>query len=280
MSRTPLVAVTCLVLSLLAGPLQAEEEDLDTQLMRATVKVSHEKSTATGFLLCRPDPKEPQHRQFVLVTAAHVFENIPGNEAILSFRSRQAEGVYKKVPLKVTIRKDGKPRWTKNPSQDVAVLVVVPPDNADLPKLPVDLLATDEAMKKYQIHPGDILACLGYPHRVEANEAGFPILRSGPIASFPLTPTRANKTFLLSINTFEGDSGGPVYLAGPRRSSPGKDKPEEVRLILGLVTGQHFLDEEMKMIYGTTKIRHRLGLAIVVHAVFIKETLDRLTPSP
>jgi hypothetical protein len=144
----------------------------------------------------------------------------------------------------------------------------------------VDLLATDETLKKFEIHPGDTLACLGYPHRVEANEAGFPILRNGPIASFPLLPTRANKTFLLSTNTFEGDSGGPVYLAGPRRSSPGKDKPKEVRLILGLVTGQYFLDEEMKMIYGTTKIRHRLGLAIVVHAVFIKETLDRLTTTP
>jgi hypothetical protein len=90
MSRTPLVAVSCLAL-LLTGPLQASEEDLDTQLMRATVKVSHEKSTATGFLLCRPDPKEPQRSQFVLVTAAHVFENIPADEAILSFV--QAAGI-------------------------------------------------------------------------------------------------------------------------------------------------------------------------------------------
>jgi hypothetical protein len=120
------------------------------------------------------------------------------------------------------------------------------------------------------------VACLGYPHRVESNEAGFPVLRSGSVASFPLVPTAANRTFLLSANTFEGDSGGPVYLADCRRCLPGRDEPQEVRLILGLVTGQHFLDEEMKMVYGTTKVRHRLGLAIVVQAAFIRETLDRL----
>ena len=66
------------------------------------------------------------------------------------------------------------------------------------------------------------------------------------------------------------------YLADPNRNLPGKDKPEPVRLILGLVTGQHFLDEEMKMVYGTTKVRHRLSLGIVIQASFIRATLERL----
>jgi hypothetical protein len=140
----------------------------------------------------------------------------------------------------------------------------------------MDLLATDRDLQKYRVHAGDVLACLGYPHRVEANEAGFPILRSGTVASFPLLPSRVTRTFLLSANVFEGDSGGPVFLADPKRLLPGKEKSEEVRLIVGLVTGQHFLDEEMKMVYGTTKIRHRLGLAIVVHAAFIREVIERL----
>lgn len=275
MHRRSLAAVSCVVL-LLAGPLRADQEDLDTLLMRATVKVSHEKSAGTGFILCRPDPHKPSRGQFVLVSAAHVFENIPGDEAKLFFRTKVAEGVYQKMPVKLVLRKDGKPKWTKHPSQDVAVLVVAPPDKADLPKLSTDLLATDRDLKKYRVHAGDMLACLGYPHRVEANEAGFPVLRNGPVASFPLLPTKTVKTFLLSANTFAGDSGGPVYLADPKRKMPGKEKPEEVRLIVGLVTGQHFLDEEMKMVYGSTKLRHRLGLAIVVQASFIRETLERL----
>ena len=74
----------------------------------------------------------------------------------------------------------------------------------------------------------------------------------------------------MSMNTFEGDSGGPVSLARESQSNP----DSEIRLIVGLVSGQQFLDEEAKMIYGTTKLRHRLGLAIVVHASFVKETVD------
>ncbi len=186
MFKLSVAACSCLVLLLLAGPLPADDqEDLNTELMRATVKIGHEKSTGTGFFLCRPDPRDPQRSQFVLVTAAHVFENIPGDEATLFLRKRESEGVYKKVPLKLIIRADGKPRWTRHPSEDAAVLVVEPLKEADLPKLPPDLLATDETLKKYHVHPGDTLCCLGYPHRVEANGAGFPILRTGPRCQLP-----------------------------------------------------------------------------------------------
>lgn len=246
----------------------AEDEDFNTQLMRATVKIAHDKSTGTGFVLSAADGKK-----FVLVTAAHVFELTPGDETTVVFRSHEAEGGYKKEPTKLVIRKEGMPAWTKHPTQDVAAISIVPPSNADLPKIPVDLLASDELLKKHKVHPGENLACLGFPHRNESSEAGFPILRSGTIATFPLLPTAKTKTFSLSANTFEGDSGGPVYLT---KAGNGQPDQEGTNLILGLVTSQWFLDEEAKMIYGTSKIRHRLGLAIIVHASFIKETIEKL----
>ena len=84
------------------------------------------------------------------------------------------------------------------------------------------------------------------------------------------------KTFLLSSNVFEGDSGGPVFLAEPNRLVEGKPQPQPVRLILGLVAGQHFLDEDLKSPYEIRKVRHRLGLAIIPHASFIRETLEAL----
>ena len=49
-----------------------------------------------------------------------------------------------------------------------------------------------------------------------------------------------------------------------------------MKLIMGLVSAQRFLDEEAKMVYGAAKFRHRLGLAVVIHASLIKETIDRL----
>jgi V8-like Glu-specific endopeptidase len=266
MNRFWIAAIFAVLTPIIA--LAADEpngEDLNTQLMRATVKISHDKSTATGFVLTKD-------KRYLLVTAAHVFNKTPDDETTVVFRSKQAEGEYTKEPTKLVIRKNGKPLWTKHPTEDVAAIWVVPPKNADLAQLTTDLLVTDDQLRKHKIHPGDKLACLGYPHRVEASKAGFPLLRDGPIASFPLLPTAKTKTFFMSMNTFEGDSGGPVYLARLNQTTPGG----EVRLVVGLVSGQQFLDEEAKLIYGTTKIRHRLGLAIVVHASFIKETVDLL----
>lgn len=256
----------CASLGLINEPIiVAQEEDFATQVLRATVKIQHDRSTATGFVL-----NVPQDKSFLLVTAAHVLETTPGEETTLVFRNRVAEGVFKKDPLTVRIRKEGKPLWTQHQTEDVAVLRIVPPKSADLPVVSTELLASDQAIAKFKVHPGEDVFCLGYPHRVEANEAGFSILRRGPIASFPLVPSEKNKSFLLSTHCFEGDSGGPVCLT--RTDSDKKD----VRLILGLITGQHFLDEEMKMVYGSTKIRHRLGLAIVIQASFIRDTLGRL----
>jgi hypothetical protein len=276
MHRVLQPALSVVVFLSSCSALRAEPEEFNTQMMRATVKVSGERSTATAFILSRPAPGEDKSDQFVLITAGHVFETMVGNEATVFVRKKQADGTYKKMPTKIRIRMDSKPVWVKHPSADVAVMPLVPPQDADLPALPVDLLATDELLKKYGIHPGDDLSSLGYPHQIEANEAGFAVLRRGAIASFPLTPTKSPGTFLLSANTFEGDSGGPVYLADPNRKVPGKDTPQDVHLILGLVTGQHFLDEDVKTVYGSSKTRHRLGLGIVVHASLIREAIDRL----
>ena len=256
------------ILLVLTSSVIADDDDFNTQLMRITVKISHDKSTGTGFVLSAADGKK-----LVLVTAAHVFELTPGDETTVIFRSLESEGAYKKVPTKLVIRKEGKPTWTKHPTEDVAAIGIVPPDNADLPRIPFDRLASDELLRKLKVHPGENLCCLGFPHRNESSDAGFPILRRGAIATFPLLPTAKTKTFTLSANTFEGDSGGPVYFT---KTGDTPADPTNTDLIMGLVVGQWFLDEEAKMIYGTTKVRHRLGLAKIVHASFIKETIDRL----
>src|SRR5262249_45264132 len=159
---------------------------------KATFKFENPKSTATAFLLTRPAPAAPQKAQWILVTAGHVFESMAGDEATLQCRRKESDGVYKRAPLKLALRKAGKPVWTKHPSADVAAIYVVPPAD-DTPKLPISLLATDDSLKQCDIHPGDRLMCLGYPHRVESNDAGFPVLRNGPIASFPLLPTKVTK---------------------------------------------------------------------------------------
>jgi hypothetical protein len=146
--------------------------------------------------------------------------------------------------------------------------------------MPVELLASDNELQKYEVHPGDTIRGIGFPHanEFEANEGGFAVVRTGCVASYPLLPTKTTRTFFFAFNSFEGDSGAAVYLSENNRFYGGKTQEGRVQLILGLVSEQQFLDEEIKMAYQTWKFRHRLGLGIVVHATAIKETIALLPP--
>ena len=115
------------------------------------------------------------------------------------------------------------------------------------------------------------MSVFGYPTRFEANTAGFPIGRHGTIASHPLTPISANKFFLVDFTTFEGDSGGPVFVTY-------RDQP----VILGIVLAQFRHDERIKTMYEENVVHHPLNLSKVVHALYIREAVlaAAKVPSP
>jgi len=276
------VGLLLLLLLVFSREALAQPSDLDTQLMLATVKVSDTDSTGTAFILSRPKPGDPKATQFLLITAEHALSRSKANEVTVVFRKKSADGGHEKAPVKITVRQDGKVLWKKHPTADVGILPITPPPDVLVPAVSVDLLASDEDLERHEIHPGDPVRCVGFPHpnQFEPNEAGFGVVRSGCIAGYPLRPTRKTKTLLLDLNTFEGDSGAPVYLVDDHRLVAGKTEPRPVRLILGLMVGQHFLDEEFKMIYQTGKFRHRMGFGIAVHATAIKETIDLLDAKP
>jgi hypothetical protein len=103
------------------------------------------------------------------------------------------------------------------------------------------------------------MLALGYPQGFSANEAGFPILKAGRIASFPLSPVNAFPTFLLDLNVFPGYSGGPVFT---EREAAGATT--ETPFIAGLITQEMELDSQ------------NLSIGFVTHAKFIRQTLDLL----
>jgi len=143
------------------------------------------------------------------------------------------------------------------------------------------MLATDDILNEFEIHPGDTLSCLGYPYGAEANEAGFPILRSGQIASYPLTPTEQIKTFLFDFRIFSGNSGGPVYFVESNRTYGGGTKLGQIiQFFAGIVSQEKILEEEIRSLTETRYTKHRLSIAEVVHATLIQETIDILPDSP
>ncbi|MBP8305097.1 MAG: hypothetical protein KBE04_13335 [Phycisphaerae bacterium] len=148
------------------------------------------------------------------------------------------------------------------------------------------MLATDDRIAEWEIHPGDELLCLGFPYGLEANPAGFPILRSGKIASFPIIPSKETKSFLYDFEVFWGNSGGPVYFVDRDRHFGGTlHTGRTVYSIIGLVSQEQYgIDRRVTPLEETRarkrieveETRERLGLAIVIPSYFIKEAIGLL----
>jgi len=253
--------------------------DINTILMRSTFRIAGRDTLGTVFILGRRVPDSTSHIAYVLVTAAHVLSDIREDEATLFLRTER-NGTFHKLPFPLKIRERGNPLWMQHSAADIAAMYVRLPTTADLRLATTDLLASDENLEAYEIHPGDNLFCLGYPYGAEANDAGFPILRSGRIASYPLAPTSVHPTFLFDFRVFGGNSGGPVYLADVNRTYGGSTRlGESLQLIMGLVSQEKMIEEEIRSLTEVRKTKHQLALAVVVSAPLIQQTITML-PAP
>jgi S1-C subfamily serine protease len=236
--------------------------DLPQTMISATVEVEAplpdgQHTIGTGFLINDPTP-DGQPRT-VLVTANHVFDRMPGPVAHIGYRVQNPDGSWRYDPQPITIR-DGKTElWRHDPTHDVAVIAVKAPDAFAKAAIPIAWLAGDAAdFGKFDVGPGDEMMVLGYPQGLSANSAGFPILRSGRVAS-PIEAGTINPTFLLDFRVFPGNSGGPVFMGG-RRESDG----QPVQFVAGMLTQQVELNNE------------RLEIGIVTDAEFVRDAIALL----
>ena len=201
---------------------------------------------------------------------------VPDMRNIVLFPEK-INNLYEKIPWEISIRKEGKNLWINHPEVDVSAMYVALPKDIDIALLPISILADDETFDKFEIHPGDELLCLGYPFSAEANKAGFPILRSGKIASFPIVPAKETKSFLFDFEVFKGNSGGPVYFVqSTARAYGGATHIGTIQFIAGLVSEEHIITEEITSLYEKQRKVYPLALAKVIHASFIKETIEML----
>ncbi len=272
------VRILLLVGVLMNGDAAAADSDLASTLMRSTFKIQGQTSAGTGFIIGKPLAADPNRGFYVLVTAAHVLEEIKEDTAILHLR-RKADIGFTRLPTPIQIRRSGAPLWRKHPDVDVAAMAVRLPAGVDIVLVSTASLATDDVLRRLEVHPGDELLVLGFPYGAEANEAGFPILRSGRISSYPLTPTTDTKSFLLDFNVFAGNSGGPVFMHHENRVYGGGTHLGVTHFIAGLVSQEQNVSERIKSLTEELIKTHRLALGVVIHASFIEELL-RSIPEP
>ncbi len=278
-SRT---AIFFLLLVLSMATTDAQEKqppEINTLLMESTFRIEGRNGKfGAAFVLGQPIPDQPERLRYVLITAAHVLDDIEGETAILVLRRKDASNAWQRIPSQLKIREGQRPLWTKHPQADVAVMYIRLPEGVVEGLLPIGLLADDSILRQFEVHPGDKLYCLGFPLGAESNAAGFPILRSGTIASYPLLPASQTKTFLLDFQVYPGNSGGPVYLQDSNRIYGGATVIGTVRFVIGLVSRQKILVQQIELLNEKRQQSYTLGLAEVVHASLIREAIELLPP--
>tara|TARA_R110002124_G_scaffold24742_2_gene90275 strand:+ start:68 stop:877 length:810 start_codon:yes stop_codon:yes gene_type:complete len=246
------------------APAPASNWDLTRGLIDATVQLDQpdgngRRTVGTGFLVAAPRPDGTPRT--VLVTAAHVLERMPEAEARIGWRIPLPDGGWRFTPEPLRIREaDLAPVWTRHPDRDVAVMEIVAPEAFARAAIPVGWLGDADAFDAWQVGPGDELLSLGFPRGLSSNRAGFPILRVGRIASWPLTPISAFPTFLLDFPVHAGDSGGPVFWTPSARRLPGTVTPDHP-FIAGVLVQTVEVDGQ------------GLGIGVVAHAQYVREAI-------
>ncbi len=236
------------------------EPDLTIELMNATVQIEQPngagvRTVGSGFLVDAPAPDG--RPRTVLVTAAHVLDRMPADEARIGWRFAGADGTWRYAPAPLPLRSGGQPLWTRHPRYDVAVMEVVAPESFARAAVPLAWLADERSIVDWGIGPGDEMMTVGYPLGQSSNRAGFPILRTGRVASYPLSPINEFPTFLMDITVLAGNSGGPVFMAGYGRRRPGTEHPQGA-FVLGVLTKQ--LELEIGVVTHAAYVREAIGL--------------------
>ena len=274
--------LTVLLVLLMITSAQGGSVNINTMMMEATCKIVGPGSSGSGFILGTPNPTDPKTYFYTLVTAHHVLQAIQGDRAtlVLSRLVDRDKQEYQRVEAPVEIRKDGNAMWSKHPEVDLAAMFVSLPVGAAPMVIPMSLLLADDQIREFELSPGTELFCLGYPFGAEANPLGFPILRSGKIASYPLLPTILTKTFLFDFTVFRGNSGGPVYLYEKNPLYGGGTHIGTIQGIMGIVTAERNITQKIEQLYERRETVTPLALGEVIHASFIKDLVSKMpTPS-
>lgn len=252
---SPLLLLLLMTPVIAQGPLE--------DVLGATFRLAERDRSGTGFLVLTK-AADSGADGVVLVTAAHVFEQM-GDGCDWIARFEQPDGTFLRKVEKLTLREGGKPRWKRHPELDIAALRLQVTEGVSIKSFPFEQLTDEMSIKARQVRVGQETFIPCFPAKLEGNEAGWPVLRKGSIATYPLAPVRSAKTILVDYNAFGGDSGAPVVVVTDQ-------KP----LVVGLVLGMHRQTDRAVLPFEERTMHTPLGMAMVAQAHFIRETIGLL----
>ena len=223
------------------------------KMMWSTYALATPQGMATCVLVNRRDPSAPSGVRPILITSAHVLTSAPHGPFYLIVRE-QAPG---EEPIIGVVQFTCDPTvpapFFVHPTKDVAVMELdVPQEFAGDVPLPSFIDESAIGRANDQIHVGDDLLVLGFPHVLPGTEGAFGVLRSGKMASYCVGAAPGTKNYLINTTVFGGDSGAPVFTA---------DRYHGPKLV-GILT-QRIGEKEAG-----------IPLAVAINASIIREALD------
>lgn len=233
--------------------------------IRGTVRVAAGSSSATAFVVELGEAEEQEKQRFALVTAAHVFEEMDGATCTVHFRAADGKGGFSRRETELKVRENSEPLWIRHPGADVAAIFVDLPANIDVEPFELRQVANQAYFDEGEIRVGQEVYIPCFPAKIESNEAGFPILRTGSVASYPLTAPTVGHSILIDYSHFGGDSGAPVTAI-----------VENEPVVIGIATAMIRQMDKTTSEFEERTTHTPLGLATVVRSVRILETLEKL----
>ncbi|TVQ03606.1 MAG: serine protease [Planctomycetaceae bacterium] len=255
-----------MIVSLLVGlPLaQADENPLEHAL-RATFRIGNGTSSGTAFIVAVPsDVNDPAPRT-VLITAAHVLEGFGNGDCTVVMRKEADDGLYVSHSVAVPLRRDDQLLWVRHPEQDVAAVPFDLPGDVDCQPFELRQVIDADAVKSGKLRVGQQVYIPCYPAKLSANEAGWPVLRGGTIASYPLAPVSQVPTLMVDYSNFGGDSGAPVVSL-----SDGEPR------VVALAFGMQRQSDKVTLPFEERVMHTPLGISNTLQAQFIRDTIELL----
>ncbi len=252
------------LLAMAAGEPAVAGDPIDDAL-EATFRITNKRTSATAFLVWPEQAGGTEGSRPVLVTAAHSLEGMTERTCTLVVRVRNDDATYARREIDIALRDGDKQLWVRHPGLDVAVLLIDLPEGTAARPLQFGQLADVSFVEERKVRAGSDVYIPGYPATLEGNDAGWPVLRKGVVATHPLVPIDSAQRMFVNANTFGGDSGAPVILAN------GNDA-----VVVGIVTGMQRQTSRSNMPFEERVSHMPMALAITVPAPFIRQTIELL----
>jgi hypothetical protein len=211
-----LIVVAVFCLAGCAGPLgelQAKKPNVTEKMMWSTYPIGTLKGSASGFVVLWKNPKRPGVLSPVIFTAGHILDSTGKGPLVIGVRVPDLAGEPQVAAIPLPVPRSGPPFYVRHPKVDIGAFEPDVPAEITGTILPSFLKETSIARGGDGLRAGTDVCFLGFPDVLPGTPGGFPVLRSGKIASFSTATLKSEGVFLINADVYPGDSGGPVFTA-------------------------------------------------------------------